>query len=147
MCSSTETGSSRSDRETTSARSLCSRTSRARRPSWRARRSGRSGWMRTGSIEWLPSPCGATGRTGRRTATWNTDPGGTMDCWHCRRTAVGSCRFCGRGVCEDHAQTQPFVLDLYRTSEVVRALVVEDALFCGACTPRPDPIDLPELDE
>jgi hypothetical protein len=27
-----------------------------------------------------------------------------------------------------------------------RALVVEDALFCGACTPRPDLIDLPELD-
>jgi Uncharacterized protein conserved in archaea (DUF2180) len=70
-----------------------------------------------------------------------------MDCWHCRRTAVGTCRFCGRGVCEDHAQTQPFVLDLYRASDVVRALVVEDALFCGACTPRPDPIDLPELDE
>jgi hypothetical protein len=30
---------------------------------------------------------------------------------------------------------------------MTRALVVEDALFCGACTPRPDPIDLPELDE
>jgi hypothetical protein len=27
-----------------------------------------------------------------------------------------------------------------------RALIVEDALFCGACTPRPDPLDLPELD-
>jgi hypothetical protein len=39
------------------------------------------------------------------------------------------------------------VLELYRTPDVVRALVVEDALFCGACTPRPDPIDLPELDE
>jgi hypothetical protein len=24
--------------------------------------------------------------------------------------------------------------------------VVEDALYCGACTPRPDPLDLPELD-
>jgi hypothetical protein len=39
------------------------------------------------------------------------------------------------------------VLELYRAAEIVRALVVEDALFCGACTPRPDPIDLPELDE
>ena len=27
-----------------------------------------------------------------------------------------------------------------------RALVVEDALFCGACHPRPDPVELPELD-
>jgi hypothetical protein len=67
-----------------------------------------------------------------------------MDCWHCRRTAVGVCRFCGRGVCEDHAQTEPFILELF--GEPTRALVVEDALHCGACTPRPDPIPLPELD-
>jgi hypothetical protein len=70
-----------------------------------------------------------------------------MVCWHCRRTAVGACRFCGRGVCEDHAQERAFVLELYRGGDTTRALVVEDALFCGACTPRPDPIDLPELDE
>jgi len=70
-----------------------------------------------------------------------------MDCWHCRKTAVGVCRFCGRGVCEDHAQEEPFVLELFRGDGPTRALVVEDALFCGACTPRPDPIDLPELDE
>jgi hypothetical protein len=69
-----------------------------------------------------------------------------VDCWTCRRTAVGSCRFCGRGVCEDHAGEKPFILELYRGSDVTRALVVEDALFCGTCTPRPDPIDLPELD-
>jgi hypothetical protein len=69
-----------------------------------------------------------------------------MDCWHCRRTAVGACRFCGRGVCEDHVETRPYVLDLFRGSEVMKALVVEDALHCGACTPRPDPIELPELD-
>jgi hypothetical protein len=67
-----------------------------------------------------------------------------MDCWHCRRTAVGACRFCGRGICEDHVQTMPFVLELF--GEPPRALVVEDALHCGACTPRPDPVDLPELD-
>jgi hypothetical protein len=69
-----------------------------------------------------------------------------MDCWHCRRTAVGTCRFCGRGVCEDHVQERPFVLELFRGTEAIRALVVEDAVFCGACRPRPDPIDLPELD-
>ncbi len=68
-----------------------------------------------------------------------------MDCWHCRRTAVGACRFCGRGVCENHAKTRPFILDLYVAKEVVRALVVEDALHCGACSPRPDPVELPEL--
>jgi hypothetical protein len=36
-----------------------------------------------------------------------------MDCWHCRRTAVGACRFCGRGLCEDHVRSMPFVISLY----------------------------------
>ena len=49
-------------------------------------------------------------------------------------------------MCEDHVQTQPYILELFRGGTVTQALVVEDALFCGACTPRPDPIDLPELD-
>ena len=66
-----------------------------------------------------------------------------MDCWHCRRTAVGVCRFCGRGVCEDHVKTQPFILELFEDDGRDPALVVEDALFCGACTPRPDPSRCP----
>jgi hypothetical protein len=69
-----------------------------------------------------------------------------MDCWHCHRTAVGACRFCGRGVCEDHVETRPYVLELFRPSETTKALVVEDALFCGLCRPRPTPVDLPGLD-
>jgi len=69
-----------------------------------------------------------------------------MDCWHCRRTAVGVCRFCGRGVCENHAGTRPFILDVIDNRVPTRALVVEDALHCGSCRPRPDPVDLPELD-
>ena len=68
-----------------------------------------------------------------------------MNCWHCRRTAVGTCRFCGRGICEDHVQNHPYILKLYKASDVTKALVVEDALYCGACTPRPDPLALPEL--
>jgi len=59
---------------------------------------------------------------------------------------VGLCRFCGRGVCEDHVETHPYILETYRADGVTKALVVEDALFCGACSPRPDPIELPELD-
>lgn len=72
-----------------------------------------------------------------------------MDCWHCRKTALGACRFCGRGVCEDHAQTHPFILNVYRGGgeNLPRAIVVEDALHCGICSPRPDPIELPELDQ
>jgi hypothetical protein len=68
-----------------------------------------------------------------------------MDCWHCRRTAVGTCRFCGRGICENHVQTKAYILELFKRN-VTSALVVEDALYCGACTPRPDPVNLPELD-
>jgi hypothetical protein len=37
------------------------------------------------------------------------------------------------------------VLELYG-KDVPKALVVEDALFCGACSPRPDPLELPELE-
>ena len=41
----------------------------------------------------------------------------------------------------------PYILSLFtaHSKEVVRALVVEDALHCGVCKPRPDPIELPEL--
>jgi hypothetical protein len=71
-----------------------------------------------------------------------------MDCWICKRTALGVCRFCGRGICEEHARFHPYILDLYtaHSKDVVRALVVEDALHCGVCKPRPEPIDVPELE-
>ena len=68
-----------------------------------------------------------------------------MDCWHCRRTAVATCRFCGRAVCEDHVQPHPYILELLKTDGMSKALVVEDAVFCGACTPRPDLLDLPDV--
>jgi hypothetical protein len=70
-----------------------------------------------------------------------------VDCWTCRRTAVGVCRFCGRGVCENHSEERPYILELFRRTNATNALVVEDALYCGTCTPRPDPIQLAELDE
>ena len=69
-----------------------------------------------------------------------------MICWFCAKAARGTCRFCGRGICEDHANTHPYVLELFRSKDTTKALVVEDALYCGTCTPRPDPLDLPELD-
>jgi hypothetical protein len=68
-----------------------------------------------------------------------------MECWHCRRVAIGTCRFCGRAICENHIETRPYILEVLGNREPVRALVVEDALACGACHPRPDPVDLPEL--
>jgi hypothetical protein len=71
-----------------------------------------------------------------------------VDCWHCRKSALGVCRFCGRGICEDHAKEHPYILELYRSKAEgpVKALVVEDALYCGICSPRSDPVSLPGLD-
>jgi hypothetical protein len=48
-------------------------------------------------------------------------------------------------MCEDHAKERPYILELFRGSDSMQALVVEDALYCGNCSPRPDPIPLPDL--
>jgi hypothetical protein len=71
-----------------------------------------------------------------------------MTCWFCERPAGGVCRFCGRGLCRDHARPGPFILGVYRSVSRERAesLVVEDALLCGTCRPRPQPVPMPELD-
>jgi hypothetical protein len=64
----------------------------------------------------------------------------------CKRGVVGVCRFCGRGVCENHAKTRPYILELYQPGGSTKALVVDDALHCGTCHPRPNPVEMPELD-
>jgi hypothetical protein len=71
-----------------------------------------------------------------------------MTCWFCDLAARGTCRFCGRGLCAEHASTGPYLLEVYRSSarERSEALVVEDALQCGTCRPRPQPVPMPELD-
>jgi hypothetical protein len=69
-----------------------------------------------------------------------------MNCWHCDRPAHGACQFCGRGVCREHAQTLPHIVEIYRDDEGMhQALVVADALHCGVCQPREDPVELPQL--
>jgi len=80
-------------------------------------------------------------------ARWQRRPchDGRVDCWTCKRTAVGVCRFCGRGTCEDHTQTRAYILELFVREGIPNALVVEDALHCGRCTVRPDPVPLAEL--
>lgn len=71
-----------------------------------------------------------------------------MTCWFCDSAARGTCRFCGRGLCVEHATTGPYLLEVYRSTgrERAEALVVEDALQCGTCRPRPQPVPMPELD-
>lgn len=56
--------------------------------------------------------------------------------------------FCGRGVCKEDAQTMPNILAIYRgKSDTLKAIVVADALYCGVCKPKEDPVRVEWLDE
>lgn len=69
-----------------------------------------------------------------------------MNCIHCNRSAHATCRFCGRAVCQDHIQSSPFIVALYQGVDgKQKAIVVSDAVFCGKCNPREQPVPLPEL--
>jgi hypothetical protein len=40
----------------------------------------------------------------------------------------------------------PYIVAVYRDAEGMhKALVVADALWCGECSPKEDPVDLPQL--
>jgi hypothetical protein len=64
-----------------------------------------------------------------------------MRCWVGGEEAEGVCRFCGRAVCKQHARTRAFLFEAWDDGGHLRALAVEDALWCGVCKVRPDPID------
>ena len=73
---------------------------------------------------WRGVPSGRTAGTSRRGVAFGAhlqtgDGSVGTNCWHCRLTAVGSCRFCGRGRGDNHARTQPFVLTLDRRRDGV----------------------------
>jgi hypothetical protein len=41
----------------------------------------------------------------------------------------------------------PYIVDIYRNDDgAFKALIVVDALWCGVCEPKEDPVELPELD-
>ena len=69
-----------------------------------------------------------------------------MNCFHCNRTAHATCRFCGRAVCKDHLKSFPYIVSLYCGEDgIQKAVVVPDAVYCGICKPREQPVPLPEL--
>ena len=69
-----------------------------------------------------------------------------MNCWHCDRPVHGVCQFCGRAICKEHNQDLPYIIDIYKHHEGVhKAIVVADALYCGICKPKDDPVELPQL--
>jgi hypothetical protein len=69
-----------------------------------------------------------------------------MNCIQCDRSAHATCRFCGRAVCKDHIKTSPFILSVYRgENNINKAIVVANAVYCGICDPREQPVALKEL--
>lgn len=69
-----------------------------------------------------------------------------MQCFHCDQPARGVCRFCGRALCKEHMRKLPYIITIYLGErETPKAIVVADALFCAACKPQPEPIEMPEL--
>lgn len=70
-----------------------------------------------------------------------------MQCWICGAPANGVCRFCGRAVCRSDAKKHVYVLEIYESGGTHYGLTVEDALHCGVCKPKPDPIRMEFLDD
>jgi hypothetical protein len=69
-----------------------------------------------------------------------------MECWQCNRPSQGICRFCGRAICRDHFKPMPFIFAVFKDQEGRNAaIVVEDALYCGVCKPRDEPVVLRNL--
>lgn len=65
-----------------------------------------------------------------------------MRCWTCGGPADGTCRFCGRGTCKEHARHQAYVLEVFPTAGGLKGLAVDEALHCGVCRPQPQPIEM-----
>jgi len=60
----------------------------------------------------------------------------------CGAAAEGVCRFCGRAVCQPHARTRAFLFEVWEQDGELRGLAIEDALYCGVCSPRSQPVGL-----
>jgi hypothetical protein len=49
-------------------------------------------------------------------------------------------------VCKEHTKTLPHIEEIYHSEQGTHmALVVADALWCGVCQPKEDPVELPQL--
>jgi hypothetical protein len=50
-------------------------------------------------------------------------------------------------VCRNDSRVHPFVLEVYESRGTHYGLAVEDAIHCGVCKPKPDPVRMDFLDE
>ena len=70
-----------------------------------------------------------------------------MECWICKRPAQAICIFCGRAVCQEHAQMKPAVKNVFRSNDgSLKAIVVEGGIWCGKCKPFEYPVDITDFD-
>jgi hypothetical protein len=69
-----------------------------------------------------------------------------VECWVGGEPANGICQFCGRAVCKAHAKELPYLTVVYRGARGLEGLAVENALWCGVCRPRPEPVPLDFLE-
>jgi hypothetical protein len=65
-----------------------------------------------------------------------------MRCWVCGGPADGVCRFCGRGICKEHVRSMPYVIAVFTGATELKGLALDDALYCGICQPRSEPISM-----
>lgn len=70
-----------------------------------------------------------------------------MNCFFDDNPARGVCRFCGRAICQTHAEKRmPYIASVYIGAEgLPKAIAIADALWCGTCTPEPEPVPMPEI--
>jgi len=69
-----------------------------------------------------------------------------MLCWECDQPARAVCKFCGRGVCKQHAKTMPIFIAMFLgDDQTPKGLAVANVIWCGICEPQPEAIPMPEL--
>jgi hypothetical protein len=70
-----------------------------------------------------------------------------MQCWVCGLAAQGVCRFCGRAICREDAKELPFVLEVYPSNGQLLGLALDNALYCGICQPKREPVRMEFLEK
>jgi hypothetical protein len=70
-----------------------------------------------------------------------------VKCFFDEEEARGTCRFCGRAVCAAHgASRMPYIASVFvGARNTPKAVVINDALWCGTCKPEPHPLAMPEI--
>ena len=58
-----------------------------------------------------------------------------MKCYFCDFESIGSCKFCGRGICTEDKREGPLMYDtdIYTTEDLVKQGYFIYPLWCGKC--------------